>query len=77
MNKEEYEAWKNHPLTQAFHRYLLDYRLDLMERWARGFLAGDDGLMALARAQMAADLVSLDDDSISKFYGNQKEEVNE
>ena len=70
MDSTEYDAWKNHPQTKQFHQYLIDYRAELMSRWAQGALVGDDSLMAIARAQMADEIVNLDDDSISEFYRN-------
>jgi len=45
-----------------------------MERWAQGKLSEVDNLMAIARAQMADDIMTLDDDSISQFYQSFKEE---
>lgn len=72
MTKEEYQQWAAHPQTKQFHQYLTDYRKQLMERWAQGALTGDDSLMAIARAQMADEIVNLDDDSISEFYRNQE-----
>lgn len=68
MTKEEYQLWAEHPQTKQFHQYLSDYRKQLMERWAQGKLYGDESTMAIARAQMADEIVNLDDDSISKFY---------
>lgn len=76
MDKDQYQLWVSHPLTEAFHQYLRDYRKQLMERWAQGSLSGDDALMAIARAQMADEIVNLDDDSISEFYRELKGDVN-
>ena len=67
MTKEDYQEWKAHPLTQQFHQYLKDYRADLMERWARGMFS-QMNLEAVTRCQMADELSTLDDDSISNFY---------
>lgn len=72
MNTEQYQLWKDHPQTKQFHQYLVDYRAQLMERWAKGALTGDDSLMAIARAQMSDEIVNLDDDSISEFYRNKE-----
>ena len=72
MIREEYQLWAEHPQTKKFHQYLSDYRAQLMERWAQGALTGDDSLMAIARAQMADEIVNLDDDSISEFYRKQE-----
>lgn len=74
MTKEEYQLWKEHPQTKEFHQYLLDFRMVIMEKWARGMLSGDESLMALAKAQMAFEITDFDDDTISKFYGKQEAE---
>jgi len=70
MTKEEYQQWKDHPLTKQFHQYLRDYRQTLMEKWAQGGYhpSSPDGLMAVARCQMADEIATLDDDSIDEFY---------
>lgn len=72
MSKEDYQQWKDHPLTQQFHQYLRDYRQTLMEKWAQGALSPDSPelLMAVARCQMADEIATLDDDSIAEFYRN-------
>lgn len=77
MNKEDYLLWAEHPQTKQFHQYLKDYRANLMERWAQGALSGDDSLMAIARAQMADEIVNLDGDAISEFYRENKGDSNE
>lgn len=72
MNREQYEQWRNDPLTVLFHQYLRDYRQSLMERWAAGALKEPESTMAMAMCQMALDIVTLDDDSISQFYRQTK-----
>lgn len=79
MTKEQYEAWAQHPQTKQYHQYLKDYRLGLMEAWAKGALK-EPGMeeMAMARCQMVDDLVTMDSDWIADFYKNQpKEEVSD
>lgn len=69
MSKEQYQEWAAHPLTQQFHQYLRDYRQQLMDRWAQGQMVdSQDQLMAVARCQMADEIATLDNDSISEFY---------
>jgi len=70
MSAEDYQQWKDHPLTQKFHQYLRDYRQTLMEKWARGELnpASPEAMMAVARCQMADEIATLEDDSIAEFY---------
>lgn len=72
MDADKYQLWKEHPQTKEFHQYLIDYRAQLMDRWAQGGLVGNDSLMAIARAQMADEIVNLDDNSISEFYRSQE-----
>ena len=75
MSKEEYQELKGNPLFKKFQQYLTDYRSDLMERWAQGAYppANLNSTLAIARCQMADELATLDDDSISEFYRNNKE----
>jgi hypothetical protein len=70
MSKEDYQQWKDHPLTQRFHQYLRDYRQAVMEKWAQGDYLPDnpETLMAVARCQMADELADLADDWIADFY---------
>lgn len=76
MTKDQYEEWAAHPLTKQFHQYLTDYRQHLMDRWAQGQLASpQDQMMAVARCQMADEITTLDDDSISEFYRTTKGEA--
>ena len=72
MDKEEYQEWKEHPLTKKFHKYLADYRQALMDKWAQGALSPNspESLMAVARCQMADEIATLEDDSIAEFYRN-------
>jgi hypothetical protein len=68
MNADQYQLWKEHPQTKEFFQYLQDYRKALMEKWAQGGLSGDENLMAIARAQMAEEIVDMDDEGIREFY---------
>lgn len=72
MTVDEYQRWKDDPLTVKFHQFLRDYRLSLMERWAVGALK-DEELLAMGRCQLAQDLVELSDDFVSEFYRQTKE----
>jgi hypothetical protein len=48
-----------------------------MNRWAQGAMsAPQEQSMAVARCQMADEITTLDDDSISEFYRNNKGEAN-
>lgn len=74
MNADQYQLWKEHPQTKQFHQYLKDFRATLMEKWAQGALSPNDNLMAIARAQMADEIVNLGDGDISEFYKSIKGE---
>jgi hypothetical protein len=75
MDKEQYQAWASHPQTVQFFQFLMDYRADIMEKWANGFFVGDVAEAYKHKAQFAFQLVNLDDDAIGEFYRNQKGEV--
>lgn len=69
MSVDEYQRWKDDPLTVQFHQFLRDYRASLMERWAIGALPDEkESMLAMGRCQLSSDLVDLDDDFISSFY---------
>ena len=36
-NREEYQAWRDHPLTKEFLTLLEDNHLSLTQAWGRGF----------------------------------------
>lgn len=72
MTVDEYQRWKDDPLTVLFHQFLRDYRLDLMEKWATGALQDKEELLAMGRCQLADDLAGLGDDYISDFYRQRK-----
>jgi hypothetical protein len=85
MTAEQYLQWKEHPLTQLFHQFLRDKRMELMEQWAGGVhctpTAEGTAVLnaaALARAQCLQELADLEDGYISEFYRKPpKEETND
>lgn len=75
MTRDEYEVWKHHPLTEKFHQFLRDYRVDLMSRWAEGEFSTPDlqasaikSVEAMAKCQCYRDLAELETDFISQWY---------
>lgn len=72
MNADQYQLWKEHPQTKEFLQYLKDYRNVLMERWARGYLVGDDNIASIARARFADETINLDDEGMKQFYETYK-----
>ena len=75
MTKEDYEQWKHHPLTEAFHQFLRDRRASIMEQWAEGRFCLQEPMAAAltnqdasTRCQVLNELVELDSDFISQFY---------
>lgn len=66
---ETLEAWRSHPLTKEFLRYLEDRRMAAMDQWGRGqFLP-----MTLPNLQVEAvtlgTLLHLSSDDVRTFYG--------
>lgn len=78
MTADEYQQWKDHPLTVAYHQFLRDFRKDLMERWATGSIQNpQEQIMAMARCQSLDELVGLEDDFVSEFYRQKPKEDDE
>lgn len=81
LSKEAYLQWKHHPVTKAFHQFLRDFRLRLLDqhsqRWqANELLAGDGETEARTRVNMYEEIVTLEPEHILQFYGiNQPEET--
>lgn len=73
MTPEDYEVWKEHPQTKQFHKFLMDYRKDIMEKWVNGAINEEFALAQRATAQFAYLLTNLADDAISIFYKDRKE----
>jgi len=78
MDKEQYQDWKNHPLTKKYLQFLQDKRQELMEDWAEGkysLQTTEQSALktseAMGRAQCLQDLVELEDDYIGNFYRQQ------
>ena len=73
LDNVEYSEWIDHPVTKKFHKYLEDYRQNLMERWAEGRLQDELNLLSIARCQMADEIISLNASDIAEFYKSIKQ----
>ena len=71
---EALEAWKSHPLTQAFLQYLGDRRQAMMDQWGRG-----QGLPSIlpdlqVEAVTLGTLLHLSSDDLRTFYNIEESE---
>lgn len=64
-------AWKAHPLTQEFLKYLKDRQQALMELWARG---QPMGLEWQREASLLGSILHLQSDEIAQFYEVERDE---
>lgn len=54
LDKEEFQRWRDHPLTVEFLGVLRQRRSDLMEAWGRGqFLSPEQQAQAVLLGQLA------------------------
>jgi hypothetical protein len=67
IKEEEWKEWRHHPVTQAFHKFLVRARLSLMEQWAaKNFMGGGKeevhilNAAALGELQAYENLLELD-----------------
>ena len=74
MTKDQAQEWRQHPLTQKYHQFLLDHRAALMEAWAQGSMGQSEQMAAQAKCQLLDALVTMDDDWIANFYAANKGE---
>jgi hypothetical protein len=70
----DFQAWRHHPLTRAFLRFLADYRDDCYRRAFTAFLAGglaevEDSEMLRGRYALADELLGLDWAAVCGWYG--------
>ena len=63
---EAWEAWKSHPLTQEWFKFLKDRRTDLMEAWGSGNLMQEQDQ---AQAFTLKHLTDLSAGDVRRFYG--------
>ena len=72
VQEDQYRAWRRHPVTKLFHRYLADFadalRRDHMARWEEG--ADDEATEkeALGRVRALTEVKDLEFAHIALFY---------
>lgn len=64
-NPEEFQRWKDHPMTEAWFQYLEDYRESLKEQWARGVNLPP---AVQPQADLMGQLCLLTSEHIKRFY---------
>ncbi len=65
LTKDEFQAWRAHPVTEIVHRYLGDVAQALRHDWALGANWSEE---ARLQVQNLEDLAGLDLESIETFY---------
>ncbi len=65
LTKDEFQAWRAHPVTEIVHSYLTDTAQAMRRDWARGVNWTDE---AKQLVQNLEDLAALDLESIDTFY---------
>ena len=64
-NPAEFQAWKEHPTTQAYHQFLKDRVSQLSLLWAQGHQLG---IKEQSQAETMGDLASLSVNDVRGFY---------
>jgi hypothetical protein len=65
LTKDDFQAWRGHPVTEAVDHYLRDFAAHIREQWANGENWTDEARVQL---QNLEDLADLDLESIETFY---------
>jgi len=68
VNPETLGAWKSHPETQEFLRFLRDRRMVLMEQWSRGLAADRSEAVFLGK------ILNLSSEDVADFYNIEVEQ---
>lgn len=66
LDPEQFRAWKDHPVTQEYHRFLRDRQTALATAWAEGRVYSVE---AQAQAQILGRLASLSLEDVAAEYG--------
>jgi hypothetical protein len=79
ISEGDFNAWKHHPVSKVYLRYLGDYRSmllrELLGRWEAGKLELETEKEIRGRVMTLADLVELRFESIQKFYAEEENET--
>jgi hypothetical protein len=77
IGEAEYQAWRNHPATLMFRRYLRDFRQSLgmaaMQRWEAGALLLSSEHEIRAKREVLAEMADVPFESIAEFYSQPEE----
>lgn len=73
-DRERFQAWKEHPLTEGYLQYLRDYRDSMAALWVAGEALSEG---QQSQASTLNDLALLECDDVRGFYGLEKAEVTE
>lgn len=77
VSRQQYQEWRNHPVTLAFRKYLVDYRAVLKEEaWGRlqgGALDPVDQGEIKGRANTLEEVSDIPFDAIVRFYQTDEE----
>ena len=65
MTKDEFQAWRAHPVTEIVRRYLIDYAASIRQDWAQGANWSDEAKQQVLTLE---DLAGIDLESIETFY---------
>lgn len=68
INPETLGAWKSHPETQEFLRFLRDRQMVLMEQWSRGSAADQSEAVFLGK------ILNLSSEHVADFYNIEVEQ---
>jgi hypothetical protein len=70
---EQFQAWKEHRLTQAFLQYLKDRCLQLAMEWAQGVVPSAQMQPQQSQAETLGDLAALECSDVRAFYDIKEE----
>lgn len=68
VNPETLGAWKSHPETQEFLRFLKDRQMVLMGAWGRGVAASQ------SEAVFLGEILNLSSEDVANFYNIEVEQ---
>ena len=81
LTERDFQAWRHHPVTKVYLRFLSDFRdaviIETNNKWLGGDLKPDDAEGNRAQALMLAEMVELAFGDIADFYEGPDQEENE
>ena len=67
-NPEDFQEWKEHRLTKAYHQFLLDQVARVSHQWAKRRVLSDQMGHQQSQAETWADLAALECETVRAFY---------